>query len=121
MHALPALQMEQDAMPLMASGACSAEDGDQPDEVASKDQQSRAIVPEDHCIADGEATATSVEHSTTTGSGAFPTRDSHVVEESEAVQMLDRELAELGELLVLQQRKVEALERLRGQYLSGER
>lgn len=42
-------------------------------------------------------------------------------EESEAVKLLDEELAELEQLMRLQRRKVDALERLRQQWLSGER
>lgn len=41
--------------------------------------------------------------------------------ESEAVKLLDEELAELEQLMRLQRRKVDALERLRQQWLSGER
>lgn len=43
------------------------------------------------------------------------------VEETEAVRRLDEELEELERLMVLQRRKVDALERLRRQWLSGER
>eukprot|EP00752_Nemacystus_decipiens_P016235 g14515.t2 len=42
-------------------------------------------------------------------------------EGSEAVRLLDEELAELEQLMRLQRRKVDALERLRKQWLSGER
>lgn len=42
-------------------------------------------------------------------------------EGSEAVKLLDEELAELEQLMRLQRRKVDALERLRQQWLSGER
>lgn len=45
-----------------------------------------------------------------------PTREG-----SEAVKLLDEELAELEQLMRLQRRKVDALERLRQQWLSGER
>lgn len=40
---------------------------------------------------------------------------------SRAVQLLDEELAELEQLIHLQRRRVDALERLRNQWLSGER
>ena len=40
---------------------------------------------------------------------------------SRAVHLLDEELAELEQLIKLQRRQVEALERLRNQWLSGER
>lgn len=42
-------------------------------------------------------------------------------EGSEAVRLLDEELVELEQLIALQRRKVNALERLRGQWISGER
>lgn len=41
--------------------------------------------------------------------------------ESEAVKLLDEELAELEQLMGLQRKKVDALERLRQQWLSGAR
>lgn len=40
---------------------------------------------------------------------------------SQAVRLLDDELMELEKLIYLQQRKVEALQRLREQYLAGQR
>lgn len=43
------------------------------------------------------------------------------VEESEAVRLLDEELAELEKLMVLQRKKIDALGRLRWQWLTGER
>lgn len=42
-------------------------------------------------------------------------------EESDAVRLVDEELMEVRKMLALQQRKVDALERLRLQYLNGER
>lgn len=42
-------------------------------------------------------------------------------EGSEAVKLLDEELAELEKMMRLQRRKVDALQRLRQQWLSGER
>lgn len=43
------------------------------------------------------------------------------VEESEAVRLLDEELAELEKLMVFQRKKIDALGRLRRQWLTGER
>lgn len=43
------------------------------------------------------------------------------LEQSQAVRLLDEELVELERLILLQRRKVEALERLREQYISGQR
>lgn len=42
-------------------------------------------------------------------------------EDSDVVRLLDEELMELDKLWTLQQRKVDALKRLRNQFLSGER
>lgn len=42
-------------------------------------------------------------------------------ENSDVVRQLDEELAELEKLVALQQRKVDALQRLRRQWISGER
>lgn len=55
------------------------------------------------------------------GSGEEPKDATRDREDSEAVKLLDEELAELEKLMGLQRRKVDALERLRQQWLSRER
>lgn len=42
-------------------------------------------------------------------------------EGSDAVKILDEEIAELEQLIVLQEKKLDALRRLRGQWVSGQR
>lgn len=47
--------------------------------------------------------------------------DAFAVEGSEAVRLLDEELEELEKLMVFQRKKIDALGRLRRQWLTGER
>ena len=47
--------------------------------------------------------------------------DAFAVEGSEAVRLLDEELEELEKLILVQRKKIDALGRLRRQWLTGER
>jgi len=70
---------------------------------------------------DGGGIGSNGEPSSTTPDGQRA-QQQHVDELSErAVKLLDEELAELEQLIRLQKRKVDALERLRQQWLSGAR
>lgn len=59
--------------------------------------------------------------SSSSSSGAIVTEAAADGSSDDAIRLLDQELVELEKLMELQARKVEALERLRRQWLSGER
>ncbi len=76
------------------------------------------------CQAGGDGNGIgSDEEPSSTASGEQRQLDEELSEraESEAVKLLDEELAELEQLMRLQRKKVDALERLRQQWLSGAR
>lgn len=70
----------------------------------------------------GSCDAVDLDSSSESGCGGSNEEGKDAMREgSEAVKLLDEELAELEQLMRLQRRKVDALERLRQQWLSGER
>lgn len=99
--------------------ACTVEDKDVTDHTCSDNNAPSGSEDEQNGLqnaSDGD------DSDATTGTSTSSKVARHAsAEGSEAVRLLDEELLEMEKLISLQRRKIDALERLRRQWISGER